>query len=1101
MKKLAINIVRALQCPKPRYITPHIAAFVLLITFLFLNQKIRAQNKSTIRLTGTIFSLEDQKPLSGATIASSPGNNKTISDQNGKFRLMTTDTSGTLSISYIGFKTVQVSFNNKNQGPFDVTLTPDAASLKEVVVSTGYQTLPKERATGSFVQLDNELVNRRTSTDLLSRLDGVVPGLIFNRNTVNGQAGQSDISIRGISTLFANNQPLIVVDGLPYNGDLSNLNPNDVESITVLKDAAAASIWGTRSGNGVIVITTKKGSKNQPLTVELNANLTIGSKPNLYYNPNFLPSSTFIDLEKKLFNAGAYNSDLNSGYKAVSPVVQILSNQRSGNISAADANSQINSLIGLDVRNGLTKYFYRNATNQQYAIGIKGGTEKSDYYFSLGEDHGLASQVGNANNRTTLNSRYNFTPLKDLTINIGYSYIQSNAQYNGPVGSIITASKNTIYPYASLADGNGNGLPIVHDYSLNYINTAGKGKFLDWNYNPIQELENADNTIKSIDNRLDFGANYRFLKFFNFNLKYQYERASTNADNYYGPSTYYARNLINRYSRVDASGNLITPIPVGGILQQANGYLNSQQGRGQLNFNDSWNSKNEINAIAGFEISRAINETDANTAYGYDKGSAANNANIDYATSFPQNPSGSSTIPTSLAYGKTTNNFISYYSNAAYTYDGRYTFSLSGRIDKSNLFGVNTNQKAVPLFSTGIAWEASKESFYHLEWLPYLKFRATYGYTGNINTSATAVTTLRQFPANANPYPNGSPYNFIANPGNPELRWEKDRMINLAVDYELKKRIISGSIEYYFKKGSDLFGNSPLPPSTGSTTFFGNTADIKGHGLDLVINTRNVQGGKFSWTTNFLFSHVLDKVTKYDATISPTNFIQLSNASTLNPLIGNALYGIYSYKWAGLTHDTGDPQGYLNGVVSTGYSNILSQTTLDNMVYNGPSRPTSFGSFRNNFSYNQLTLSLNFTYELGYFFRRTSYMSSSLPWQGNRDYFDRWQKPGDELTTNVPSFQLPPYTTGRDAFYQYSSALIDKGDNIRLKDIRLSYELDKSKIKGLPFSHVSIYAYADNIGIIWRANKDHLDPDLVIGSSLSLYPLPRTYAFGIKANF
>ncbi|MEO7045800.1 MAG: hypothetical protein ABI091_10880, partial [Ferruginibacter sp.] len=232
-----------------------------------------------------------------------------------------------------------------------------------------------------------------------------------------------------------------------------------------------------------------------------------------------------------------------------------------------------------------------------------------------------------------------------------------------------------------------------------------------------------------------------------------------------------------------------------------------------------------------------------------------------------------------------------------------------------------------------------------------------------------------------------------------------------------------------------------------------------------------------------------------------TNFIQLSNASTLNPLTGNALYGIYSYKWAGLTHTTGDPQGYLNGLVSTDYSNILSKTTLGNMVYNGPARPTSYGSFRNNFSYDQLTLSINFTYELGYYFRRNSYESSSLPWQGNIDYFDRWQKPGDELTTNVPSFQLPPYTSGRDAFYQYSSALVDKGDNIRLKDIRLSYELDKSKIKGLPFSHISIYGYADNIGIIWRANKDHLDPDLVIGSSLSSYPLPRTYAFGIKANF
>ncbi len=1091
----------ALLCPMQGYIKPKIRVFLLLLIGLALNNNLIAQQTTHISVTGIIYSADDHKALAGATIINENSNNKVASDQSGKFQILSSDTSGILRISFIGYRSEQVKFTKNNTGPFTIFLSADASNLKEVIVSTGYQTLPKERATGSFVQVDNELVDRRTSPDVLSRLDGVVSGLLFNRNTANGQAGQTDISIRGISTLFANNQPLVVVDGFPYNGDLNNLNPNDVQSITVLKDAAASSIWGVRSGNGVIVITTKKGKKNQPLSVELNTNITIGEKPNLYYNPNFLPSSTFIDIEEQLYKAGAYNGDLNSATHTVSPVVQILANQTAGLISDADANSQINALRNIDVRADLTKYFYQNAANQQYSLGIKGGNDKIDYYFSLGEDHDVASQVGNLSNRITLSSYYNFNPVKNLTLNIGYNLIQTDAQNNSPVASIITTSKNAIYPYAQLVDGNSNGLPIVHDYSQNYINTAGAGKFLDWNYNPLQELQNADNTVKSLDNRLNFGVNYKILKYFNVDIKYEYEYSTSNADNNYSLSTYYARNLINKYSQIDASGNLITPIPVGGILQSSENILNSQQGRAQLTFSDAWNSKNEINAIAGYEISEIINDSNSNTAYGYDKNSETSNANIDYLTDYPLNPSSSATIPTSLGYSKTTNNFISYFSNAAYTYDHKYTFSVSGRIDKSNLFGVATNQKAVPLFSTGFAWLLNKENFYHLDWLPLLKLRATYGYTGNINTSVTAVTTLRQFPANYNPYPNGNPYDLIANPGNPELRWEKDRMINLGIDYALHNQIISGSLEYYFKKGTDLFGNSSLAPSTGLTTFFGNTADIHGQGMDLVINSQNLHSNVFSWSTNFLFSHVLDKIQKYNAQISSSNFIESSSANTINPYPGRALYGLYSYRWAGLTHDTGDPQGYLNDKVSTDYASIISQTSLNEMVYNGPARPTSFGSLRNNFAYKNLTLSVNISYELNYYFRRSSYESSSLPWLGNMDYFKRWQKPGDELITNVPSFQLPPYTTDRDVFYAYSSTLIDKGDNIRLKDIRLSYELDKSKIKGLPFSHISIYSYADNICILWRANKDHLDPDLLVGSSLTSYPLPRTIAIGLKANF
>lgn len=1073
---------------------------VIVLATLCLFFKAKGQTKYLIK--GRVTDTTENIGLGGAAVRVTGIAFQTLTDDNGEFQITSASKRGSLQISYVGYKGLRFLFDLDKQRFLKIKLSKNNLTVGEVsVVSTGYQNLPKERATGSFVHLDSALVSRRISTDILSRLEGVVPGLLFNRNTVNGQANQNDLSIRGVNTLFANNQPLIVIDGFPYNGDLSNINPNDIQTVDVLKDAAAASIWGVRSGNGVIVLTTKKGKRNQPLKIDVNANVTISQKPDLFYNPNFLPSNTFIDLEKQLFNAGTYNSDLNSGYRAVSPVVQILARQKAGEITSADASSEIDQLVKNDVRLDLNKYFYRPAVVQQYSMGLSGGNDKSDYYISLSNDHSISSRLGDNANRFTLNSALNFNPAKNLSINAGYNLVQSKTNNNSPLSSINVTSRNAIYPYAKLADEQGNGLPIVHDYSLKYVNTAGAGKLLDWNYNPLQELRNSDNSAYSLDNRLFASLNYKFLNGFKAEVKYQYERQADNFRNNYNANSYYSRNLINRYSQVGSDGSVTTPIPTGGMLLLSDNVLSSRQARGQLSYDQSWLSKHRIAAITGFEISHAVNSSGSSTAYGYDENTEQSNPNVNFVSSFPLMPTGSALIPTSLAYGRTTSNIISYYGNAAYTYDDRITVSLSGRIDKSNLFGVSTNQKAVPLYSAGASWEPTREKFFRADWLTYLKIRATFGYTGNINTSATAVATLRQFPANYNPYANGEPFDYIVNPGNPELRWEKNRMINFGADFALKNQIISGSVEYYLKSGKDLFGYSPLAPSTGLDRFFGNTADISGKGVDIAVNSRNITAKYFSWTSNFQFSHVTDKVTKYDAQISPANFIQLSNASALNPLTGKSLYGIYSYRAGGLKHETGDPQGYLNGNLSTDYTSILSRTTLEDMDYNGSARPTTFGSFRNNFSYKDFTLSINLLFKFNYYFRRNSYTSSDLPWQGNTDYFSRWQKPGDETFTNIPSFQLPPYTSGRDAFYRYSSALIEKGDNVRIKDIRMSYDIDKSNLLHTPFSHISLYGYVDNVGIIWRANKYNLDPDLVIGSVLSSYPLPRTYGIGVKANF
>jgi TonB-linked SusC/RagA family outer membrane protein len=768
-----------------------------------------------IHIPVTIVNSNNQSPIAGVLLQLKKSNARSVTDANGKTSINLAFATDTLIISHIAYLPKRIAVQAGNTSPLLISLQENTQQLQEVTVSTGYQTLPKERATGSFAFVDNQLLNRRVSTDVLSKLEGVVPGLLVNRNvnTVNNPNG-IDISIRGYSTLFANAQPLIVVDNFPYDGNIANINPNDVESVSVLKDAAASSIWGVQSGNGVIVITTKKGHRNQKMGIEVNANVTVGAKPDLFYNPDFLDSKDFISVEQSLFNQGYYDSKLTDPtHPPVSPVVQLLADQRSGLLSAGEVTGQINALQNMDVRNDLKKYFYQHSVNQQYAVNLRGGGNTNDYVFSVGYDNNLDNLVGNSNDRFTLKALNNFYPVKNLEVSAEVNYTQSSIHSNSPVSGITTGGGYaTIYPYAQLADPHGNALAIVKDYNQSWVSDpAAQAGLLNWAYKPLDELKYADNSSKLIDNRLVAGVKYSFLQGLSAEVKYQYEKTNAWANNNYSDSTYYARNLINEYTNLTASNKY--PIPVGGILQQNNSAVSSNRLRGQLNYSHRWKQQHELTAIAGAEVNQAITERDIPaTTYGYN---ATNGSyqNVDLVDRFIISPSRTSAlIPNSQGFGKLTDRYVSYYGNAAYTFLSRYTLSASGRIDKSNLFGVNTNQKSVPLWSVGGKWAIDREAFYTInKWLPVLQLRATYGYNGNLNKSATAVTTIRQ---SSNSYYFGLPYAQIASPGNPELRWEKDRMVNFGLDFGLKNNLLSGSIEYYLKKGIDLFGNSPLEIGT-----------------------------------------------------------------------------------------------------------------------------------------------------------------------------------------------------------------------------------------------------------------------------------------------
>lgn len=1039
-----------------------------------------------VSLTGVVTG-PDQEPLAGVTISVPGRADNTRTDARGLFRLELPRGRYVLRATYPGYAPLSVTAELPLADTLRLRLVPAAETqLAAVVVSTGYQDLPKERATGSFVKVDETLLNRSVSTDVLARLQDVTPGVSFNRVGTR-------ISVRGQSTLKANADPLIVVDGFPYNQPIETLNPNDVESISVLKDAAAASIWGARAGNGVIVVTTKKGSYNQAPKVSLNANVTVGERPDQFYLPR-MSTADYVATEQRLFREGFYAArERADNNPALSPVVELLVAARDGKLTAANAGAQIASLTTQDVRNDISRYLYRPLINQQYSLGITGGSANNRYNFSAGHDRNLDSQQGNGFERITLDAGNTWSWLnRKLELSTNLYLTSSDRQANSP-GTLTWASGQRLYPYARLADESGMPLSVTRDLRNSFIQAAQQRGLLDWSYIPLNELSLADNHTRITNYRLSSGLKYRLPFGMSAQVQYLYEASQTRGRNAQTQQSYYVRNLINQFTQVSTSGAITRPVPLGGVTDFSNGNTANHDLRAQLNY-DLEKGPHQLSAIAGYEIQSLRTQGNAYRFYGYDAEHATGRP-VDNVTVFSRYdyPASTGTIPYGASESDLTDHYISWYGNAAYTYDGKYTVSGSARLDRSNLFGVDFNNKGVPLWSAGLLWNAARENFYHLEWLPELRLRATLGYNGNLSKSLSAYTTAGYF--------NGSdsqtllPYANIVNPPNPDLRWERIRNLNFGLDFATRNRRLSGTLEYFVKRGLDLIGSTAYAASTGIRVFTGNTAESAGHGLDLSLESRNITG-KLGWTTNFFISYITDKVTRFDQ--QSLSSLYLSEGALGNfPLQGKPLFAIYSYRWAGLDPANGDPQGYLNGAFSKSYSAIVNATTPDQLVYNGPSRPPVFGALRNTLSYGPVSVSANIAFRLGYYFRKPSirYGNDYGLSSQHGDYALRWQQPGDELRTQVPSVPAS-LISGRDDLYTYSEALVDKADNVRLQDVQISYSPAGKRSRFFKSHPMQFYVYARNLGVLWKKTTFDLDPDYT-----TTIPAVRTIAAGLRFTY
>lgn len=1033
-------------------------------------------------------------PISAATIRALATNHVAFSKSDGSFSIETLP-NDTLVVTNTNYYTVQLAASPE----MTIVLFPDIPAMEGVTVNTGYQRIAPNRLIGSASVVDNKALNRQMSPNVLSRLEGAVPGINFNigKRGNNVTETKTNISIRGLGTINGPLDPVIVIDNFIYEGDIENINPNDVESITVLKDASATSIYGVRGGNGVIVITTKKGRFNQKITSEFSSTVTLTDKPGLNYSKQ-MSSSDYIAVESFLFNKGYFENAISDPQQPLTPAVKIFQNRYLGLISAADSTRQINALIAGDLRKDLLKSVYRKALLQQYSLNLRGGSNTHAWLIGVAQNFGK-SELNDPSQKTNIRIENIYRPLKYLEFTAAAYYTASTSETGAMKISTNVGSRLSV-PYLSLFDDAGNALPIEIRYRKEFLDTLGQGLLKDWNYYPLENYRLYRSKMSTEDYIARTGAALRLSPWLELRADYQYQKQQVYYKKTATENSYYARDLINRFSQLNlAEHNVTLIVPEGGILSESRLNTRSQNFRSSYSVNRDWQAHN-ITSVGGFEIREVTSGGGGYTLYGY-KNNPQSTIPVDFARSYPTLTNGMYEYIPGAPYPQTVtiNRFVSLYGNLAYTYKYRYFVSGSARKDGSNIFGLAANDKWKPLWSIAGGWLLSSESFWNQSLLSQLKLRISYGTSGNVDMSRSPIPVAF---FNTNPV-TGFETARITTINNPSLKWEQVDQTNIGVDFALYNKKISGTIEYYLKSGKDLYGQTPYDYTTWGyqTEIVRNVANMKGRGIDFSVNARIIDKA-IQWDIQYLLSYNSSETTKYYSKNAANIFYQMGSENLITPMIGKPLYGIVAYTWAGLDAK-GNPQGVLNDQPSINYSSIRNDASSkgdssSSIKFIGSSVPTIFGALSNEFTWHKFSISFNLMYRLGYYFRKSSIQYGALinEGAGHGDYSRRWLQSGDEIKTTVPSFVYvdDPNFTYRDNFYRLSEINALKGDHIRLHYVNLRYV---AKLK--QSTHLSDFQFGfnvSNVGILWRANKEKLDPDYP-----NSIPPGRSYSFSVKAFF
>ncbi|MCX2483818.1 SusC/RagA family TonB-linked outer membrane protein [Pedobacter sp. MR2016-24] len=1037
-------------------------------------------------LHGVVYD-ESNKPLPGASVRIDGLDQTAVTNNMGIFFLKDPPSNGNLIVSYIGFQTDTIAITGR--GEINLHLTMANLNMKEVViVNTGYQKLNKERATGSFGKPDMKIFNERAgTTDVVSRMEGLVAGMSVTPGSKGrganrfGLGGNQVSIIRGKSTALLATDPVYVVNGVLVE-NLSMLNTDDIADISILKDASAAAIWGARAANGVIVITTKTGRAEEKIKFNYTGYITTQGKPDFSYG-RYMNSSQYIKAARETFDPVVfpYNSLSQS---VVAPHETILYNQSRGLVTAAQANSSLDSLAGIDNQQQIKDLWYRNAFTTNQTLSASGGTQFYNFYSSLSYLKNYGSQVGSSDNtyRITLNQIIN--PTKSIRLSIN-TILSNNITRNvRPV----TVGPDFL-PYQLFQDAAGNNL------NLNYIKGLSPATVADYqsrsrinlDYSPLDDMYMGDTKSNMLTLNTSADLNVKIIKGLSFNGTYGYQKSPGTSLQYDDAGIYDMRRELLNFTVARVPG--ATPVyylpGTGGKYATINYNSYNWTVRNQLMYHTQLRGgKDELNLQAGQEVQEQYRNSETTTVRGYNRDLTTYSL-LDYNT-LAQGVFGAvgsfrsvfNERPFVELYER--QRYRSYFGLMNYSFEGKYILDASIRRDFSNLFATNSSSQKKPAYSFGGKWLITREDFMKSHtWIDNLGLRVTYGITGNSPyLKAGALQDILATEIN-NTYGNSL---YITSPQNNKLSWESTHSFNTGIDFGLLAGRLNGSIDYYSKNTTDLLGKLPTNPLTGSDNISGNVGNITNKGIEVTLRSMNIQSAAFSWTSNFVFSYNQNKLVTYSALDASQNTASFRlNAAQV---VGYTSSPLFAYHYMGLDN-MGDPQIRL---ADGSITKEVDAATADDLVYMGTTQPKFNGGLSNTFRYKNISLTANMIYNLGgvmrrdvntFYYGRAGQNASGFAGNLNEDFDLRWKKPGDEAFTDIPSYVANAgISTNRrnTQYYTFADINVVSSSYIKLRDITLSYDFTARLLRAIHLDAARIYMQTGNF-MLWKANKYDIDPE------------------------
>lgn len=1078
-----------------------------------------------INISGVVK--DDQgNPLPGASVTVKEIRKGTTTDAEGRFSMIVPKGSN-LQISYVAMATRQVRVEK------NATLTivlESSASLGEVVV-TGYNQTTTRRTTGSITVVDGEELKNKPLQSVDKLLQGKVAGLAVS--SVSGRPGQaSSIRIRGTNTITGNAEPLWVVDGVPlqkdipklsssqiragdfntiFSGGVAGINPNDIASVTVLKDASAAAIYGSRAAGGVIVVTTKRGTAGKmQVSYATTASVTFAPQR----DAGLMNSSEKLAWEQQLWDSFSSSGFASKDYY---PTIGLVGMVRAGKGKYAGLSVAEQDRVIRDAGANTTDWFnelFTNSYSQSHYLSLSGGNDKSTYYLSTGysNNNGLVQKT--SADRYNVNAKISMTPNNRLSVNFlaDLSYQTSK----GP------STSQNLFEYAYFANPyerpyNADGSYKSDDtyYNLQDVNGRGLDRLTPPNgINVFREINETSGIAKNFSGTITGDISYKFTDDFKFVGLASYSYTDNRNDNINGR---YTNAAFQDRLYFDGPGSQRTY----GSIAQATSNNSSYLLRGQLNYDKTIADKHSFSVLAGSEIRKQQLKSVFTKRYGYDevtgnasmpvKPKPANTDQVDYNDLI----SYAAMVDGLAGQSISEDAFASFYGALDYAYDRKYIASFTARTDGSNNFG--SNQQFNPAWSFGLSWNADRESFFERlkPVLSSLSFKVATGYTGNVNKSVFPQLVMDYSNDFRKTYNDYYRMGSIANAPNPNLRWEKTQDFKAGIDFGFLKNRLRGSVETYYRKSSDLVSELRVPSSTGFTTQKFNTSETTNKGLELTLSSVNIKSRNFLWSTTVNAAYNLNTLTKFT---SPSGSMKISEGQ----VVGYPLGSIFSGKVIGIDPATGIYKYQLRP--DAAITNREGLTDYNNYLhYLGTSTAPLTGGFSTSASYKNFSLSVSGNYSIGAKIveKITPPITSSslqgmppgsreiLPTQQNdlylnhlnvpRAWANRWT-PNNPITSGLPRL-IDPFAapllldlTNPTSANITNASMMQNVSYLRVGSVTAGYNLSTAVAQRLKLQSLGFSLSLTNLFTI--TNYKGIDPE----TPGAVYPLTRSVSFGLNVG-